>query len=52
MINKIEEERKKTWSQQQVTSVSHERFSEKDFVLDKVEVDNSGGTSNAGGIGG
>ena len=47
MINKIEDERKKTWSQQAGSGLGiGEKFSEKDFVLEKLEVDSSGSGSS------
>ncbi len=46
MMNKIEDERKKTWSQQTGSGVgSAEKFIEKDFVLEKLEVESGSGSS-------
>ena len=46
MINQIQEERKKTWSQQNNSATTtHEKFTAKDFVLEKVETDSSGGST-------
>ena len=48
MINKIEDERKKTWSQQNSsTGVNVEKFNEKDFVLEKLEVDSGSGSGSS-----
>lgn len=52
MMNKIEDERKKTWSQQAGSAGGiGEKFSEKDFVLEKVEVGSGSGSSTNVNIG-
>jgi hypothetical protein len=52
MMNKIEDERRKTWSQQGGSNAGHgDKFSEKDFVLEKLEVESGSGSSTNVSVG-
>ncbi len=52
MMNKIEDERRKTWSQQGGSNAGLvDKFSEKDFVLEKLEVESGSGSSTNVNVG-